>query len=65
MRKARFSVDTMTASYEVISDLLMKIGPPLAQQFMVPGSFCKLEDSSEIPSIFVALAWCEATGHAV
>jgi ubiquinone/menaquinone biosynthesis C-methylase UbiE len=65
MRQAGFSVEKMTASYEVISDLLMKIGPSLAQQFTVPGSFCKLKDRPEDSSLFVALAWCEATGHAV
>jgi ubiquinone/menaquinone biosynthesis C-methylase UbiE len=65
MRQAGFSVEKMTASYEVISDLLMKLGPSLAQQFTAPGSFCKLQDRPEIPSLFVALAWCEATGHAV
>src|ERR1700740_3747639 len=65
MRQAGFSVEKMTASYEVISDLLMKIGPALAQQFTVPGSFCNLKDRPEVSSLFVALAWCEATGHAV
>jgi len=65
MRQAGFSVEMMTASYEVISDLLMKIGPALAQQFTVPGSFCELKDRPEVSSLFVALAWCEATGHAV
>ena len=65
MRRAGFSVETMTASYEVISDLLMKIGPLLAEQFTSPGSFCNLQQRTEPPSLFVALAWCEATGHAV
>jgi ubiquinone/menaquinone biosynthesis C-methylase UbiE len=65
MRRAGFSVDKMTASYEVISDLLTKIGPSLAGQFAVPGSFCKLQDRSETSSLFVALAWCEATGHSL
>jgi hypothetical protein len=65
MRHAGFSVEKMTASYEVISDLLMKLGPALAEQFTMPGSFCKLQDRPEPPSLFVALAWCEATGLAV
>ena len=65
MRRAGFSVEKMTASYEVISDLLAKIGPSLAASFAAPGSFCRIEDEKEIPSLFVALAWCEATGHAV
>jgi hypothetical protein len=65
MRRAGFSVENMTASYEVISDLLAKIGPSLAGQFAAPGSFCKLQDRPEDSSLFVALAWCEATGHAV
>lgn len=65
MRYAGFSVDKMTASYEVISDLLMKLGPSLAEQFTSPGSFCKLQDKSDIPTLFVALAWCEATGYAI
>lgn len=65
MRNAGFSVEKMTASYEVISDLLMKLGPSLSEQFTAPGGFCKLQDKSETPSLFVALAWCEATGYAV
>jgi ubiquinone/menaquinone biosynthesis C-methylase UbiE len=65
MRQAGFSVEKMTASYEVISDLLMKLGPALAEQFTIPGSSCKLQDRSEPPSLFVALAWCEATGRVV
>ncbi len=71
MRKAGFSVEKMTASYEVISDLLMKIGPALAGQFTASGSsaaagsFCKLQDRSKDSSLFVALAWCEASGHSL
>jgi ubiquinone/menaquinone biosynthesis C-methylase UbiE len=63
MRRAGFSVEKMTASYEVISDLLREFGPSLAGQFAVPGSSCKLQDRSEDSSLFVALAWCEATGY--
>ena len=69
MRRAGFSVDSMTASYEVLSDLLAKIGPSLAGQladgFFTTGSACNLKDRSEVSSLFVALAWCEATGHAL
>lgn len=69
MRRAGFSVEKMTASYEVISDLLMKIGPKLAEQlagqFVTTGSSCSPHDRSEIPSLFVALAWCEATGRSI
>lgn len=65
MRQAGFSVETMTASYEVISDLLLNIGPLLAGQFTSPGDFCRLQDRQEKPSLFVALAWCAAIGHAV
>ena len=65
MRHAGFSVEKMSASYEVISDLLAKIGPSMAASFAGPGSFCRIEDKAEMPSLFVALAWCEATGHAV
>ncbi len=64
MRRAGFSVEKMSASYEVISDLLMKIGPPLAEQLRPSGRFRKQEDRPEISSLFVALAWCEAIGHA-
>jgi ubiquinone/menaquinone biosynthesis C-methylase UbiE len=64
MRQAGFSVEAMTASYEVISDLLMKIGPILAGQFTSPGDFCSVKDRPEQPSLFVALAWCSAIGHA-
>lgn len=64
MRKAGFSVETMTASYELIGDLLMKIGPQLAEQFTVSGNSCSLQDRTGPASLFVALAWCEATGHA-
>ena len=65
LRKGGFRVDRMNASYEVISDLLAKIGPSLAAQFAAPGSFCSLGQSLDLSSLFVALAWCEATGQAV
>lgn len=65
MRNAGLSVEKTSASYEVISDLLMKIGPALAEQFTSPGSFCSLQGKTENPSLFVALAWCEATGRSL
>jgi hypothetical protein len=55
----------VTASYEVISDFLAKIGPAFAAQFIAAGSQCNLEDRPQDNAIFVALAWCEAMGHAV
>jgi len=65
MRRAGFAVDKVTASYEVISDFLAKIGPAFAEQFTAAGSQCNLEDRPQDNAIFVALAWYEAMGHAV
>ena len=65
MRRAGFAVDKMSASYEVISDFLAKIGPAFAERFIAAGSQCNLQDRPQDNSIFVALAWCEAMGHAV
>jgi ubiquinone/menaquinone biosynthesis C-methylase UbiE len=59
LRQAGFTVQKMTASYEVITETLLKIGPALAQQFAAP-AFCSLEDKAAADSLFVALAWCEA-----
>jgi ubiquinone/menaquinone biosynthesis C-methylase UbiE len=64
MRNAGFEVQKMTASYEVITDILLQLGPALAQEVAAPGSFCGLQDRGADHSLFVALAWCEATGHA-
>jgi ubiquinone/menaquinone biosynthesis C-methylase UbiE len=63
LRKAGFAVQQMTASYEVITETLLNIGPSLAQQFAAP-AFCSLESKAGTDSLFVALAWCEATGRA-
>jgi ubiquinone/menaquinone biosynthesis C-methylase UbiE len=63
LRKAGFTVQKMTASYEVITETLLKIGPSLAQQFAAP-AFCSLENKAGADSLFVALAWCEAIGRA-
>ncbi len=64
MRNAGFAVQKMTASYEVISDILLQLGPALAQEVAAPGSFCNVQDKGPDGSLFVALAWCEATGRA-
>ena len=64
MRNAGFTVQKMTASYEVITEMLLKLGPSLDEQFSDPGSFCSLKDKTTGGSLFVALAWCEATGRA-
>jgi ubiquinone/menaquinone biosynthesis C-methylase UbiE len=63
LRKAGFTVESMTASYDVITETLLKIGPSLAAQFAAP-SFCSLKDKPGDDSLFVALAWCEAIGRA-
>jgi len=52
-----------TASYEVITEKIQKIGSSLAQQFM-PTTYCSLESKNGDDSLFVALAWCEAIGRA-
>jgi ubiquinone/menaquinone biosynthesis C-methylase UbiE len=62
LRKAGFQVEHMTASYEVISDLLRKIGPSLSDAFSTQ-SYCSMQDKPD-DSLFVALAWCEAIGRA-
>jgi ubiquinone/menaquinone biosynthesis C-methylase UbiE len=64
MRNAGFAVQKMTASYEVITDTILKLGPSLAEQFAASGSFCSLKAKATDDSLFVALAWCEATGRA-
>jgi ubiquinone/menaquinone biosynthesis C-methylase UbiE len=64
MRRAGFSVDKMSASYEVISDLLLKIGPSMAEQLRPSRRFGEQGERSEMSSLFVALAWCEAIGRA-
>ncbi len=63
LRKAGFTVQQVTASYEVISEALLQIGPSLAEQFVNQAS-CSLEDKPGDDSLFVALAWCEAVGRA-
>jgi len=63
LRKTGFTVQTMTASYDVITETLLKIGPSLAAQFAAP-SYCNLQDKPGDDSLFVALAWCEAIGRA-
>jgi ubiquinone/menaquinone biosynthesis C-methylase UbiE len=64
MRNAGFAVQRVAASYEVITDTILKLGPPLGEQFAASGGFCRLTDKATDHSLFVALAWCEATGRA-
>jgi ubiquinone/menaquinone biosynthesis C-methylase UbiE len=72
LRQAGFAVQRMTASYEVITEMILKIGPSLAQQFAAQGdcehsafaSYRSLNDKQGDDSLFVALAWCEAIGCA-
>lgn len=60
LRTAGFKVQQITASYEVISDLIKKLGPALAAS-CCPS--CSLEGGDNPDdSLFVALAWCEAIG---
>jgi hypothetical protein len=61
LRNTGFTLQTMSASYEVITETLLKIGPSLAEQFAVPSS-CTLDDQAGDHSLFVALAWCQAVG---
>lgn len=63
LRKAGFTVQKTTASYEIITETLRTIGPSLAAQFANPG-YCSLEEKADGDSLFVALAWCEAIGRA-
>jgi hypothetical protein len=65
MRGAGFSVERVSASYEVITNILATIGPALAERFTARGSSCRLQDKMEPSSLFVALAWCEATGRSL
>jgi ubiquinone/menaquinone biosynthesis C-methylase UbiE len=64
LRNAGFTVQKMTASYEVITEAILKLGSSLTEQFATAGSFCSLQDKASDSSLFVALAWCEATGLA-
>lgn len=59
LRKAGFTLLNMAASYEVITETLLKIGPALGEQFTSPNR-CSLQNGNG--SLFVALAWCEAVG---
>jgi ubiquinone/menaquinone biosynthesis C-methylase UbiE len=63
LRNAGFTVQRVTASYDVITESLLKIGSSLAAQFATPTS-CSLQDKASDDSLFVALAWCEAIGRA-
>lgn len=63
LRTVGFTVQQNTASYEVITETLRKIGPSLAAHFANP-SYCSLQQKTDNDSLFVALAWCEAIGRA-
>jgi ubiquinone/menaquinone biosynthesis C-methylase UbiE len=63
LRKTGFTVERMTASYEVITETMLKIGPSLLSQLATP-SYGSLEEEADKDSLFVALAWCEAIGRA-
>jgi len=52
-----------SASYEVITEAIQKLGSSLAPQFMTK-SYCGLDNQNSDDSLFVALAWCEAIGRA-
>lgn len=62
LRGGGFRVLKQTASYEVITDFIQKIGPSLVQQFTSSGC-CSFGEKAD-QSLFVALAWCEAIGRA-
>jgi len=62
LRGSGFSVQKMTASYEVLTETLRKIGPSLAQQFGAP-AVCSVADRGVADSLLVAIAWCEATAQ--
>jgi hypothetical protein len=59
--KAGFIVERVSASYEVITETLRRIGPSLAAQFASPEKERGLDAEDDLP--FVALAWCEAIGR--
>jgi len=63
LRQAGFGVHHFTASYEVITDLILKMGPALAQGFAA-SNCCPLDNKPGDYPLFIALAWCEATGCA-
>jgi len=63
LRKSGFMFEQMTASYEVVSDLLQKIGPSLAAHLSTAGGY-SLQDKPD-DSLFAALAWCEVIGTRV
>jgi ubiquinone/menaquinone biosynthesis C-methylase UbiE len=58
-----FRLLKQTASYEVITETIQKLGSSLAQQF-IPQAYCSLDRNNGDASLFVALAWCEAIGCA-
>ena len=63
LRSGGFRVLKRSASYEVVTEAIQKIGSSLAPQFMAQ-SYCSLDSKNGDDSLFVALAWCEAIGRA-
>jgi ubiquinone/menaquinone biosynthesis C-methylase UbiE len=62
LRNAGFRILKRTASYEVITEAIQKLGSSLAPQFMTH-SYCSLDNTNGDDALFVALAWCEAIGR--
>lgn len=63
LRSGGFRVLKRSASYEVVTEAIQKIGSSLAPQFMAQ-PYCSLDNTNTDDSLFVALAWCEAIGRA-
>jgi ubiquinone/menaquinone biosynthesis C-methylase UbiE len=63
LRNAGFRILMRTASYEVITEQIQKIGSCLAQRFLSP-TCCTLDSKDGDDALFVAVAWCEAIGRA-
>jgi ubiquinone/menaquinone biosynthesis C-methylase UbiE len=63
LRHAGFTVLSQTASYEVITEAVRKIGPALAQAY-APGSDSGIGPPGDDASLFVAIAMCEVIGCA-
>jgi ubiquinone/menaquinone biosynthesis C-methylase UbiE len=61
LRETGFVIESLTASYDVLTEILRTIGTAMATQFTVAGSPDGPTDSDPP---FVALAWCEAIGRA-
>jgi ubiquinone/menaquinone biosynthesis C-methylase UbiE len=62
LRAAGFTVEKLTASYEVITEAIAKAGPSLTQPFMARAPSTLASAADDAP-VFIALAWCEAIGR--